>query len=84
MEPLQRKPAGPSIVGDLPGCALLPARLPAVSPASRASTSRNAPTLTDGVVLLRLPEPHDIRTLTLGGQDPEVARWTNLPSPYTE
>ena len=84
MEPLQGKPAGPSIVGDLPGCALLPARLPAVSPASRPSTSRNAPTLTDGVVLLRLPEAHDIPTMTLGGQDPEVARWTNLPSPYTE
>ena len=42
------------------------------------------PTLTDGVVLLRLPEPGDIPTIATGCQDPEVARWTNLPSPYTE
>lgn len=62
----------------------MPARLSTVSVAPRPAGSRIPPTLTDGVVLLRLPEAGDIPTMAAGCQDPEVARWTNLPSPYTE
>jgi RimJ/RimL family protein N-acetyltransferase/DNA-binding CsgD family transcriptional regulator len=68
----------------MPKVVLLPARLLLVFLVSRPVANRNPPTLTDGVVLLRLPESHDIATMATGCQDPEVARWTNLPSPYTE
>ncbi len=40
--------------------------------------------LTDGVVVLRAPREDDLAALTAACQDPEIARWTRVPSPYTE
>jgi RimJ/RimL family protein N-acetyltransferase len=40
--------------------------------------------LTDGVVLLRAPREDDVAALTAACQDPEISRWTRIPSPYTE
>jgi RimJ/RimL family protein N-acetyltransferase len=40
--------------------------------------------LTDGVVVLRLPREDDVAALTAACQDPEISRWTRVPSPYTE
>jgi RimJ/RimL family protein N-acetyltransferase len=40
--------------------------------------------LTDGVVVLRAPREADLKALTAACQDPEIARWTRVPSPYTE
>ncbi len=39
--------------------------------------------LTDGVVLLRLPDPTETTRLTELCQDPDVQEWTTVPSPYT-
>ncbi len=39
--------------------------------------------LTDGVVLLRLPDLAEADRLTALCQDPDVQGWTTLPSPYT-
>jgi Acetyltransferase (GNAT) domain len=41
-------------------------------------------TLTDGVVALRPRTEDDIPAITEACQDPEIARWTPVPSPYTE
>jgi RimJ/RimL family protein N-acetyltransferase len=40
--------------------------------------------LTDGGVVLRAPREDDLAALTCACQDPEIARWTRVPSPYTE
>ena len=40
--------------------------------------------LTDGVVLLRQPREADIEAIALGAGDPLVAKYTVVPSPYTE
>jgi RimJ/RimL family protein N-acetyltransferase len=40
--------------------------------------------LTDGVVTLREPCEADVPAITAACQDPEIARWTRVPSPYTE
>lgn len=40
-------------------------------------------TLTDGVVLLSRPVADDVDALTETCQDPEIAAWTTVPSPYT-
>jgi RimJ/RimL family protein N-acetyltransferase len=40
--------------------------------------------LTDGHVLLRLPSSRDVPSITEACQDPEIPRWTEVPSPYTE
>jgi RimJ/RimL family protein N-acetyltransferase len=40
------------------------------------------PTLTDGVVALRPPEPSDVDAITAGCQDPSVSQYTSIPSPY--
>ncbi len=41
------------------------------------------PRLDDGVVALRPPEPDDVDAITAACQDPEIPRWTRVPSPYT-
>jgi RimJ/RimL family protein N-acetyltransferase len=39
-------------------------------------------TLTDGVITLRPPGDEDVDALYLECQDPEIQRWTGVPSPY--
>src|SRR3954449_6696267 len=39
--------------------------------------------LTDGVITLRHPAPGDADAICAACQDPEIPRWTNVPSPYT-
>lgn len=39
--------------------------------------------LTDGVVVLSAPGPSDVDALTRACRDPEVARWTTVPDPYS-
>jgi len=41
------------------------------------------PRLDDGVVALRPPTPDDVDAITAACQDPEIPRWTRVPSPYT-
>ena len=38
--------------------------------------------LTDGVITLRPPEPGDEDAIYEACQDPEIQRWTGVPSPY--
>jgi len=40
------------------------------------------PTLTDGTLTLRPPAPGDVDAVTAACQDPEIQRWTFVPSPY--
>jgi ribosomal-protein-alanine N-acetyltransferase len=40
------------------------------------------PILTDGVITMRRPGAQDIDALVAACQDPEISRWTNVPSPY--
>jgi RimJ/RimL family protein N-acetyltransferase len=42
------------------------------------------PILTDGRLTLRPPRLDDAAALALACQDPEISRWTRVPSPYTE
>lgn len=42
----------------------------------------SVPVLGDGVVTLRAHTPADLDAMTEMGQDPEMARWTTVPSPY--
>jgi RimJ/RimL family protein N-acetyltransferase len=41
------------------------------------------PRLDDGVIALRPPETGDIDPITAACQDPEIPRWTRVPTPYT-
>lgn len=41
------------------------------------------PRLEDGVIALRPPETGDIDAITAACQDPEIPRWTRVPTPYT-
>lgn len=41
-----------------------------------------APALSDGVVTLRQPVVDDIDAITEGCQEPDVTRYTSIPSPY--
>jgi RimJ/RimL family protein N-acetyltransferase len=41
------------------------------------------PTLRDGDLLLRPKRPEDADAITAACQDPEIPRWTLVPSPYT-
>jgi RimJ/RimL family protein N-acetyltransferase len=41
-------------------------------------------TLEDEVVLLRPFEQDDVPAIVEACQDPEIPRWTSVPSPYTE
>lgn len=43
----------------------------------------NVPVLSDGVVTLRAYTPADIDALLEMAQDPEMVRWTAVPSPHT-
>jgi RimJ/RimL family protein N-acetyltransferase len=40
------------------------------------------PPLTDGVITLRAKRRDDVDALVAACQDPEIARWTRVPSPY--
>jgi RimJ/RimL family protein N-acetyltransferase len=55
---------------------------PCVSPATPA-ISASIPTLTDGVVTLRGLLAGDLEALVEHGRDPQMARWTAVPQPYT-
>ncbi len=41
------------------------------------------PLLDDGKVRVRAPEERDVPALIAACQDPEIPRWTRVPSPYT-
>jgi RimJ/RimL family protein N-acetyltransferase len=41
------------------------------------------PTLSDGTITLRPPAESDVPAIVRACQDPEIPRWTRLPSPYT-
>lgn len=41
------------------------------------------PALSDGLVTVRPPRPDDAEAIHLACQDPEIAKWTLVPSPYT-
>lgn len=41
------------------------------------------PTLRDGDLTLRPKRPDDVDAITAACQDPEIQRWTFVPSPYT-
>jgi len=41
------------------------------------------PTLRDGDLVLRSPRAGDAAAIAAACQDPEIARWTNVPSPYS-
>ena len=41
------------------------------------------PRLGDDEIVLRPPAPGDIDAITEACQDPEIPRWTRVPSPYT-
>jgi len=40
--------------------------------------------ISDGVLTLRLPAGRDVPRLVEACQDPEIPRWTMVPSPYSE
>ena len=41
------------------------------------------PRLGDDEIALRPPVPGDVHAITEACQDPEIPRWTRVPSPYT-
>jgi RimJ/RimL family protein N-acetyltransferase len=41
------------------------------------------PTLRDGDLVLRPKRPADVEAITAACQDPEIPRWTLVPSPYS-
>jgi RimJ/RimL family protein N-acetyltransferase len=41
-------------------------------------------TLADDELLLRTPTEDDVSAITAACQDPDIPRWTRVPSPYTE
>ena len=42
-----------------------------------------APTLTDGEIAVRPLRDSDVAAIVAACQDPEIPRWTRVPSPYT-
>lgn len=54
----------------------------AVDAPRRRSTPLTRVELTDGLVLLGPPVPGDAPAVTAACQDPTIARWTTVPSPY--
>ena len=40
--------------------------------------------LSDGIVTLRPVGPEDVPAVTAACQDPEIPRWTTVPTPYSE
>jgi RimJ/RimL family protein N-acetyltransferase len=57
---------------------------PADVPVSRARGFPPRRDLTDGVVLLRSPRRSDAAQIVAGATDPEVVRYTLVPSPYRD
>src|SRR3954454_7835082 len=51
--------------------------------ASRPKDATIKEMLTDGVITLHHPTMDDVDAICAGAQDPEVPKWTNVPSPYT-
>jgi RimJ/RimL family protein N-acetyltransferase len=49
----------------------------------RAMPAIAAPTLSDGVVGVRAMRDTDIPAIVAACRDPEIPRWTRVPSPYT-
>ena len=43
----------------------------------------HVPTLRDGDLVLRPKRPADAEAITAACQDPEIPRWTFVPSPYS-
>lgn len=50
--------------------------------ASPQAPERLPVVLSDGVVVLRPPRADDAADIARGCQDPDIARWTTVPSPY--
>jgi RimJ/RimL family protein N-acetyltransferase len=44
--------------------------------------SIDPPTLREGALMLRQGGPEDVDAVTAACQDPEIPRWTTVPSPY--
>ncbi|CAB4931552.1 MAG: GNAT family N-acetyltransferase [Actinobacteria bacterium] len=53
------------------------------TPPPPAAKGGTPPILSDGVVLLRPPGPQDAPDITEACQDPDIVRWTTVPTPYT-
>ena len=51
--------------------------------AVRHTAVMELPTLRDGDLVLRPAGPDDAEAITAACQDPEIPRWTLVPSPYT-
>ena len=49
----------------------------------RHTRAMEPPTLPDGDLVLRPKRPEDVDAITAACQDPEIPRWTFVPSPYT-
>ena len=57
---------------------------PAAAPLCHPDRVRpTVPHLGDHEIVLRPPAPGDIDAITEACQDPEIPRWTRIPSPYT-
>jgi RimJ/RimL family protein N-acetyltransferase len=54
-----------------------------VAQAIRHTEAMELPTLRDGDLILRAKRPDDVDALVAACQDPEIKRWTFVPSPYT-
>jgi RimJ/RimL family protein N-acetyltransferase len=50
----------------------------------RHTQGMDLPTLRDGDLVLRPKRAEDAAAITAACQDPEIPRWTLVPSPYTE
>lgn len=57
--------------------------MPASSPPPSAGRTSPPPILSDGVVSLRRPREDDADDITAACQDPGIAEWTTVPTPYT-
>jgi RimJ/RimL family protein N-acetyltransferase len=55
---------------------------PPVRQSGQVSSALAVPHLSDGVVFLRPPEEGDAEQITAACQDPDVSRFTAMPSPY--
>jgi RimJ/RimL family protein N-acetyltransferase len=47
-----------------------------------AGAAQSSAVLTDGVITLRPPEEGDLDAIYEACQDPDIQRWTGVPSPY--
>lgn len=51
---------------------------------TRAAIPVPDPPLQDDVIVLGIPGEDDLAPICAACQDPEISRWTTVPSPYTE